>query len=103
MKDYAEKYNLEFDGENLIAYRNHNEDGCGAWNKTIVYKTGKYYQDWRCDLDSEEDNSFGLGIWPKGNIKVSVNVKDWGVVVNSKNGKARVFGFTVLGNKRGWF
>ena len=42
------------------------------------------------------ENSFGLGIWPKGNTPVKVKVKDWGVAVNRDDGKARVYGITVI-------
>ena len=96
IKRYAKKYNLEFDGENLLAYRDHDINGCGLFNKTVYYEKGKYYKDWRCDMNKDCENSFGLGIWPEGNTKVKINVKDWGVSVNREDGKARVFGFEVV-------
>ena len=93
---YAAKYNLKFDGEVLHAFREHDQYGRGTWNGTLSYEKGNYYQDWRCDMDSKNENSFGLGIWPKGNTKITVSVKDWGTAVfEEPNGKARVFGFTV--------
>ena len=41
-------------------------------------------------------NSFGLGIFPKGNTKVKVLVDDWGVWTNRKDGKARVWGIEIM-------
>ena len=95
IKQYAKKYNLDFDGENLIAYRNHDMNGCGMFNKTTYYEKGTYYSDWGCNMDETCVNSFGFGIWPEGNTKVKINVKDWGVCVGRSDGKARVFGFEV--------
>ena len=99
MVRYAEKYNLNYDKENkvLTAFRNHDRRGCGIFNNTIQYQSGKYYKDWHCDLDSTEENSFDLGIWPEGNTKVLVKVEDWGTAIpTDEDGKARVWGFTVL-------
>ena len=96
MKKYAKKYSLEFDGEYLFAFRNHDQFGRGMFNKTIFYKKGKY-KDFHCDMRPDEKNSFGLGIFPKGNTKVKVSVDDFGIVVNNDDdGKCRVKGFTVL-------
>jgi len=100
IKEYAKTHNLEFDGDGnfLYAFRNHDKRGCGLWNKTIFYKPSIYYRDWHCDMDKSEENSFGLGIWPKGNTKVKVKVDDWGVSVGKReDGKARVWGFEVVG------
>ena len=94
---YANKHNLQFDGKVLIAFREHDKNGCGVFNKTISYEVGKYYRDWHCDMDADKENSFGFGIWPQGNIKVEVKVEDWGVAVNRDDGKARVWGFKVVG------
>jgi hypothetical protein len=100
MEHYAEIHKLVFDGEYLYAYRNHDQWDRGAWNKTIRYDEKKYYRDWRCNLNANDSNSFGLGIWPTGNTAVKVSVEDWGTeVYNSMtnvNGKARVFGFTII-------
>jgi hypothetical protein len=95
IKAYAKKHGLEFDGEYLHAYRNHNKWGRGAYSTTICYTSG-YYRDWHCDLDPKEQNSFGLGIWPKGNTPIKVHWKDWGTEVDGdEEGKARVWGFTL--------
>jgi hypothetical protein len=96
IKEYAKEYKLEFKNNKLIAYRNHDMHNRGVFNKTISYTKGKYYKDWRCNMNKKEKNSFGLGIFPKGNTKVEVKVEDWGVAVGRKDGKARVFGFKVL-------
>ena len=93
---YAKKHNLKFDGKYLIAFRNHDKNGCGIFNKTISYKKGKYYCDWHVDMDKDEEASFGLGIFPVGNTKVKVKVEDWGVEVNRRDGKGRVWGFEVV-------
>ena len=93
---YATKHGLRYEKGVLYAYRNHDQYGHGTFNKTITYLPGKYYRDWHCDLEAVVQNSFGLGIWPKGNTPVKVKVKDWGVEVAGKDdGKARVWGFTV--------
>jgi hypothetical protein len=47
-------------------------------------------------MRKDEENSFGLGIWPRGNTKVKVKVSDWGVSVCTDDGKARVWGFEVI-------
>ena len=44
----------------------------GLFNKTIYYEKGIYYKDWHCNMDKNNDASFGLGIWPKGNTKIRV-------------------------------
>jgi hypothetical protein len=97
MREYAKAYNLRFDGEYLYAYREHDKWGRGSCNKTIFYGSGKYYRDWHCDMNTTDENSFGLGIWNKGNTVVKVSVDDWGVwLKKDKDGKCRVWGFTVL-------
>jgi len=94
--DYAKKHNLKIDKKYLYAFREHDDCGRGCFNKTITYKKGKYYQDWHCDMDKDSKNSFGLGIWPKGNTQVKVKIEDWGVAVEENNGKARVWGFEII-------
>jgi len=98
VKEYCEKYNLEFDYKNrcFYAYREHDMHNRGIFNKTISYKKNKYYKDWHLDMRKNKENSFGLGIFPKGNTKVKVLIKDWGVSVNRKDGKARVWGFEIV-------
>ena len=98
VKEYCKKYNLEFDYKNrcFYAYREHDIYNRGIYNKTISYKKNKYYKDWHLDMRKNIENSFGLGIFPKGNTKVKVLIKDWGVSVNRKDGKARVWGFEIV-------
>jgi len=96
VKIYAEKHNLKYDKDYLYAFRNHDKNGSGVHNKAIKYKKGKYYKDWHCDMRKNEENSFGLGIWPKGNTNVKVKINDWGVAVNKEDGKARVMGFEII-------
>ena len=79
--------------------------GRGSFNKTISYEPNIYYRDWHCDLNPNNQNSFGLGIWPKGNTKVKVLLTDFGCGVkdnmeqygfeNEEDGKARVWGFQI--------
>jgi hypothetical protein len=95
-KEYAEKYNLKIDNKYLYAYRNHNKGGRGNFNMTKVYEPGIYYKDWHCDMNKDNLNSFGFGIWPKGNTPVKVKIEDWGVSVNRNDGKARVWGFEII-------
>lgn len=97
IKEYASEYNLEFDGEYLYAYRIHDMYGRGAYNYAIFYEKGKYYKDFHCDFNKEESCSFGLGIWPNGNIKVKVSVDDFGIrLCSNYEKKCRVKGFTIL-------
>ena len=96
IKDYAKKHGLTYKNGWLYAFRNHDIHGRGQFNKTLFYESGKRYRDWHCDMDADTENSFGLGIWPEGNTAVKVHVDDWGVAVNRADGKARVWGFTVL-------
>jgi len=96
VKAYAKQYNLKFDGKYLYAYRDHDRNGCGQFNKTIIYEKGKYYTDWHCNMNPECENSFGLGIFSEGNTPVKVKVEDWGVMVNRDDGKARVMGIEII-------
>jgi len=96
MKSYAKEYNLKFTGKYLYAYRDHDKNGCGYFNKTIVYEKNKYYRDWHCDMRKDVENSFGLGIFPKGNTKVRISIRDWGVWTTREDGKARVYGFKIV-------
>jgi hypothetical protein len=96
VKEYTSKHNLKFDGKYLYAFRNHDVWGRGIFNKTISYEKGKYYRDWHCNMNPQIENSFGLGIFPQGNTPVKVKTEDWGVKVNKKDGKARVWGFEVI-------
>jgi hypothetical protein len=95
-KEYAKKHNLKITKKYLYAFRNHDEYGRGVFSKVISYKKGQYYKDWRCDMRKDEENSFGLGIWPKGNTKVKIKIEDWGVEVGRDDGKARVWGFEIV-------
>jgi hypothetical protein len=101
IKLYCTKHNLEFDSKNkcFYAYREHNKNGSGIFNKTIKYENNKYYRDWHLDMRKDIENSFGLGIFPKNentNTKVKVLFEDWGVKVNREDGKARVWGFEIV-------
>ncbi|MCD6434921.1 MAG: hypothetical protein J7L15_00810 [Clostridiales bacterium] len=98
VKLYCKKHQLEFDYKNrcFYPYRNHDQQGKGSFNKTISYKKGKYYKDWHLDMRKDVEDSFGLGIWPKGNTQVKVMIKDWGVPVSREDGKCRVWGFEIV-------
>jgi hypothetical protein len=96
-KDYAEEHKLTIKYGYLYAFRNHDKWNRGVFNKTISYdEIGVEYRDWHCDLDANAENSFGLGIWPKGNTLVKVNLEDFGVAVDRDDGKARVWAFEKL-------
>jgi len=102
VKEYAKKYKLEYDKEYLYAFRDHDEYGNGMFNRTISYEKGDYYTDWHCDMREYIDNSFGLGIFPKGNTPVKVKISDWGVCIDNPNtlpkyrGQCRVWGFEMI-------
>ena len=95
-KIYAKKHNLKINKIYLYAFRNHDFHKRGIFNKTISYKKGIYYKDWRCDMNKDNKNSFGFGIWPEGNTKIKIKISDWGVEVNREDGKARVSGFEII-------
>ena len=96
VKAYAKKHNLKYDKDYLYAYRNHDFNGSGIWNKVIKYEKGKYYQDWHCDMRENVLNSFGLGIWKEGSVPIKIKISDWGVAVNKEDSKARVMGFEII-------
>ena len=95
VKNYCKKYKLTYDDNYLYAYRNHDKNGSGIWNKTISYEKNKYYRDWRCNLNPVEYNSFGLGIFPEGNTKVKIKIEDIGCWIDDSN-KLRVWGFEII-------
>jgi len=66
------------------------------YQRNVYYKKGKYYRDWHCDMTKNEGFSFGLGIFPRGNTPVKVKIEDWGLEVNRKDGKCRVWGFEMI-------
>ena len=72
ISSYASKHNLRYEDGVLYAYRNHDQDGHGVYNKTITYIPGKYYRDWRCDLEATEQDSFGLGIYLESNFSCAL-------------------------------
>ena len=47
-------------------------------------------------MRKNELNSFGLGIWSKGNTPIKVKISDWGVAVDRDDSKARVMGFEII-------
>ena len=98
VKEYCKNYNLKLDVKNkcFYAFREHDRYGRGKYNKTIFYERNKYYRDWHLNMRKKIENSFGLGIFPKGNTKIKVLVDDWGVWTNREDGKARVWGITVM-------
>ena len=95
VKEYCKKYDLKYDDKYFYAFRNHDINGSGIYNKTIKYKKNKYYRDWRCDLNPKQVNSFGFGIFSEGNTKVKVKIEDLGCRVNKSN-KLRVWGFEII-------
>ena len=95
VEKYCEKYNLESVDDYLYAFRDHNMNNSGMFNKTIKYEKNEYYYDWRCNLNPEDLNSFGFGIFPEGNTKVKIKIEDIGCLVND-NDKLRVWGFEII-------
>jgi len=96
VKQYAEEFNLKYDDEYLYAFREHDQFGSGMHKSNIYYEKGKCYRDWHCDMKEHEQNSFGLGIFAKGNTPVKVKIEDWGLKMNRRDGKCRVWGFEVI-------
>ena len=96
IRKYAKQNDLKINNKFLYAYREHDNLGRGIFSKAVYYEKGNYYKDWHCDMRESEEDSFGFGIWPKGNTKVRVRIEDWGVAVNREDGKARVWGFEMI-------
>jgi len=95
IEEYAKKHNLEIKDGYLYAFRDHNFNGSGIYRKNIYYEKGKAYKDWHCDLNPDHENSYGLGVFPKGNTAIKVKVEDWGTGVRGSD-KGRVWEFEVL-------
>jgi hypothetical protein len=97
VESYAEKHGLTIENGFLYAFRNHDKWGKGYYSLTKRYQKGVYYRDWHCNVNPCNENSYGFGIWPKGNTPIRVKVKDWGTaVLNNLGGKARVWGFEII-------
>ena len=94
-KRYAKKYDLKCDSEHLYAYREHDEFNRGMFSNITFYDKKGIYTDWHCDLNPAIENSFGLGIFPKGNIKIRIKIKDIGCWPNNSN-KLRVWAFEII-------
>jgi len=47
-------------------------------------------------MNKNNENSFGLGIWPKGNTPIKIKIEDWGTEVPRKDGKGRVWAFEII-------
>ena len=94
-KDYARKYDLKCNSRYLYAYRCHNKFNHGMYSRTISYDNKGVYKDWHCNLDCTCQNSFGLGIFPMGNIKVRIKIKDIGCWAKNTN-KLRVWAFEII-------
>jgi hypothetical protein len=92
-KKYAATHGLRIDQNGFYAYRNHDVFGRGQFQSARFYTSGRAYRDWHCDARPEQENSFGLGIWPTGNTRVFVRYEDFCVATNKNDGKARVWGF----------
>ena len=75
------KHNLKIENGYLYAFRNHDKRGSGNYKFNSFYKKGEVYKDWHCDLNPKNKNSYGFGIWPKGNTPVRVPLKAWGTAV----------------------
>ena len=95
-KKYAKKHNLEIKGKHLYAFRNHSKWGRGMYSYTTFYKKGEMYEDWHCDPRRSELDSFGLGVFPRGNTLVRVPLDRFVVEVNRKDGKSRVEAFEMV-------
>ena len=94
-KGYAKKYNLKHNSRYLYAYREHDRFDRGLHNKTMRYTQKSMYSDWRCDLNAERGCSFGLGIFPTGNVKVRIKIKDIGCWPKNTS-KLRVWAFEII-------
>ena len=103
-EEYAKQNGLEIRDGYLYAFRDHDKHGRGQFNRTVFYdEAGREYRDWHCDLNPDHQNSYGLGIFPKGNTPVRVKVpEDWGTAVkdDDNRGKARVWAFEIVDDER---
>ena len=94
-RQYAEKHGLECNCKYLYAYRYHDNFNKGMYNKVISYDYKGEYTDWHCDLNPKVKNSFGLGIFQEGNVRVRIKIKDIGCWPNNTN-KLRVWAFKII-------
>lgn len=78
IKAYAKEFKLDFDGKYLYCFRNQP-------TTRLRY--------WKCDLNPLESSTYGLTVFPTGNISIKVSVNDWGIWVKDSS-KARVWAFS---------
>ena len=95
-RSYAKRNNLIYDDKYLYAFRSHNKNNAGMFKPNTRYDKKYFlYKDWHCDLNMEHENSFGLGVFNEGNVKVRVPLELFGTGVKGSN-KARVWGFEII-------
>jgi len=94
------------DDQYIIAYKAVRSNGISVFNNHFDYKVGYTYEDFHCDCNIDELNSFGLSAWDKKNakdyyesgkiLKVKINIEDIGCIVPHHNNKIRCWKLTVL-------
>ena len=91
--------------EYILAYKSTRIDGTSVYNNRFQYKVGKVYEDFHCNCNQDEENSFGLSVWTKeGALEyydsgklflVKIWIDDVGVIVH-ENSKIRCWKLEVL-------
>ena len=99
-----EVYDL-IDDKYLVAYKSAKEDGTSVFCNWIKYEVGNIYEDWHCDCNADNENSFGLSAWTKEKaleyhnngllFKVKIKIDDIGCFVHN-GGKIRCWKLEVL-------
>jgi len=81
-------------------------NGYSVYNNQFKYEVGNTYEDFHCDCNSNDNNSFGLSAWDKKEalkyydvgklLKVKIDIEDIGCIVPYHNNKIRCWKLTVL-------
>ena len=99
----SNKYEI-IDNNYIIAYKGIRSDGYSKYNFRYKYEVGKVYEDFHCDCNLSNENSFGLGVWTLEKareycsekvFKVRVNIEDIGAIVH-ENDKIRCWRLEVI-------
>jgi len=94
------------DDQYIIAYKSVKSNGYSVYNNQIKYEVGNTYEDFHCDCNNDNENSFGLSAWDKKGaleyynhgklLKVKINIENIGCIVPNNNNKIRCWKLTVL-------
>jgi len=94
------------DDQYIIVYKSVELNGDSVYNHKFKYKVGKTYEDFHCDCNNNNENSFGLSAWSKEGalnyysegklLEVKINIEDIGCIIPKNNNKIRCWKLTIL-------